>query len=330
MNYLAKNKATLLPEMQEVWGRNGYKTSGTWAEIFGNDEWADEVFMAWYTGRFIEEVAKSGKTELNIPMYANAWLGPQPGQDLPGKWPSGGPVARVLDIYRAAVPSLDLIAPDIYVDDFKGTCALYARSGNPLFIPEARDQAGNLFWAFGHHAALGWAPFGVEDLEQQGQVAQAYKLLSEMLPKLAEWQAAGKVKAILATGADDPESVSLGGYQITLKRNRRATAPGAATGGPGQLLAGGVSLDTRAMPMDTRPFAIVVNTAPDEFLFIGANGDPAIATGSGRVIISARDEGRYEKGKWIPGRRLNGDELFQPGLPAGKIGMLRVQTLRVE
>ncbi len=26
MAYSVKNKATLLPEMQEVWGRNGYKT----------------------------------------------------------------------------------------------------------------------------------------------------------------------------------------------------------------------------------------------------------------------------------------------------------------
>jgi beta-galactosidase GanA len=40
MNYLARNKAALLPEMQEVWGRNGYKSGGMWAEVFGNDEWA--------------------------------------------------------------------------------------------------------------------------------------------------------------------------------------------------------------------------------------------------------------------------------------------------
>jgi hypothetical protein len=45
---------------------------------------------------------------------------------LPGQWPSGGPVARVINVYRAAAPSIDLFAPDIYVPDFKGTCALYA------------------------------------------------------------------------------------------------------------------------------------------------------------------------------------------------------------
>ncbi len=332
MDYFAKNKATLLPEMQEVWGKNGYKPSGTWAEVFGTDEWADEVFMAYYVGRFIGEVAKAGKAELNIPMYANAWLGPQPGQDLPGKWPSGGPVARVMDVYRAAAPSLDLIAPDIYVQDFKGTCALYTRSGNPLFIPEARDQVGNLFWALGHHAAWGWAPFGIEDLNPEGQVAQAYKLLSQMLPQLAEWQAAGKVKGILVIDDEKPQPVSLGGYRITLAKGRTFGGGAAATGDArASELPGAVSLDSRAMPADTRPFAIVVNTAPDEFLFIGANGDPSFAVdspGPSRVGISAKDEGRYEKGKWAPGRRINGDEIYLPALPSAQIGMLRVRLVR--
>jgi len=95
MAHLKKYKTTLLPEMQEVWGRNGYKESGTWAEVFGTDPRADEIFMSYYIGRFIGTVAKAGKAELNIPMYANAWLGPQPGAELPGEYPSGGPVARV-------------------------------------------------------------------------------------------------------------------------------------------------------------------------------------------------------------------------------------------
>ena len=109
MSYLVKNRATLLPEIQEVWARNGFKAEGTWTEVFGSDEWADEVFMAYHMGRYIGDIAKAGKAELNIPMYANAWLGPQPGQELPGQWPSGGPVARMMDVYRAAAP---VIGPD--------------------------------------------------------------------------------------------------------------------------------------------------------------------------------------------------------------------------
>lgn len=335
MNHFAKHKDELLPEMREVWGRNGFKNSGTWAEVFGSDEWADEVFMAYQVGRFIGEVAKAGKAELNIPMFANAWLGPQPGQDLPGQYPSGGPVARVIDVYRAAAPLIDLIAPDIYVEDFKGTCALYARSGNPLFIPEARDQVGNLFWALGRHAAWGWSPFGVEDLKPEGQVAQAYKILSEMLPQLAGWQAAGKVTAILAIeGEKDSQSVSLGGYKISLGRgSAQIFAQPAAAAKPGAELPGNVSLDSRAMPNDMRRFALVVNTAPDEFLFVGANAEPAFevdSPGPPRVAVSARDEGRYEKGQWVQGRRLNGDEVFQLGLPSVRIGVLRVQLVRYE
>ncbi|MEO8414588.1 MAG: beta-galactosidase, partial [Ginsengibacter sp.] len=157
MNYFTKNKATLLPEMQEVWGRNGFKFTGTWAEVFGSDEWAEEVFMAWHYSVYINKVIVEGKAELNIPMYVNAWLGPQPGAVLPGEWPSGGPVARVMDVWHAGAPANDLLAPDIYVPDFKEVLAEYSRSGNPLWIPEARDEVGNLFWAIGHHAALGWA-----------------------------------------------------------------------------------------------------------------------------------------------------------------------------
>lgn len=343
MAYLTKNKATLLPEMQEVWGRNGFKTSGTWPEVFGSDEWADEVFMAYHVGRYISEVAKAGKAELNIPMYANAWLGPQPGQDLPGKWPSGGPVARMMDVYRAAAPSLNFISPDIYVPDFKGTCALYNRSGNPLFIPEALDKAGNLFWALGHHSALGFSPFGIESTRAESQIAQAYQLLSEMLPQLADWQAARKVDAILVQDGEQQKAISLGGYKITLNARRRwrppvaagtTTAPTASPVSASPVLGpDGVGLsDSRALPPDGRFFALVVNTAPDEFLFVGSNGVPSFevdSPGPGRVEISSKDEGRYSEGQWVAGRRLNGDESGN-GLPESSIGMLKIKLVRFD
>ena len=331
MTYLEMRKSTLLPEIQGLWSKKGYKSAGSWEEVFGKDEWADEAFMAYYMGKYIDTVVKEGKSELNIPMYVNAWLGPQPKAELPGQWPSGGPVAGVMDIYRAAAPSLDLFAPDIYIPDFKGTCVLYNRSGNPLFIPEAEDRVGNLLWALGHHAALGWSAFGIEDLSPDGQVTQAYKLLSGMMPEFLKWQAAGKVNAILVLDGEKPQPISMGGYKIML-------SPGMGFGaqdpksGAGAELAGGVSLGSRALSSDRRPFAIVVNTAPDEFLFIGANGDPsfAIDSGEGKVVISSKDEGHYEHGRWVPGRRINGDEQYEPGLPKSKIGMLKVRLIHIQ
>jgi hypothetical protein len=327
INYFIKNKATLLPEMYEVWGRNGYKTSGTWAEVFGKDEWAEEVFMAWHYSIYINRVIVDGKGELNIPMYVNAWLGPQPGGELPGKYPSGGPVARVMDVWRAGAPSVDLLAPDIYIDDFMGTLDQYSRSGNPIWIPEAKDQTGNMFWALGHHSALGFAVFGIDDLNEKSQLAKAYKVLGEMLPQLSDWQAAGKVDGILVPEGETSQIVSIGGYNVTITKPRMFGLPATESGDDKKLLAGGISPDSRSMPDDTRPFGLIINIAADEFLIIGSNLSPSFSVespGTGKVAIGSIDEGTYEKGIWIPGRRLNGDEGW-PSLPKGKIGMLKIK-----
>ena len=328
LSYLGKHKATLLPEVKTLWEKNGSRTKGSWAEVFGTEPSADEVFMGYFMARYVNAVATTGTAELKLPMYVNAWLGPQPGATVPGQWPSGGPQSQLMDIYRAVAPSFAFIAPDIYVSDFNGTCALYTRSGNPLFIPEAKDEAGNLFWALGNDAALGWSPFGIEDLSPKGQVAQAYQMLAEVLPQLAEWQAEGKVRAILNIDGEAPQAVSLGGYRISLSAGV-SFFPQAAKAAEGPDLGGGVSLSSRAQASDKRQFAIVINTAPDEFLFIGSNGDPQFAPegATGKAVIVSRTEGRYEHGAWIAGRRINGDETYAPGLPAEKIGMVKVVAL---
>ncbi len=86
------------------------------------------------------------------------------------------------------------------------------------------------------------------------------------------------------------------------------------------------------MATDTRPFGLIINTGPDEFLFFGSNLTPSFAAdspGPSRVLVGWRDEGRYEKGKWIAGRRLNGDESGR-GLPGGNIGFLKVKLYRLD
>ena len=34
-----------------------------WAEVFGNDEWAEEIFMAWHYAVYINKVIVEGKAE---------------------------------------------------------------------------------------------------------------------------------------------------------------------------------------------------------------------------------------------------------------------------
>src|SRR5438874_12202551 len=91
-----------------------------------------------------------------------------------------------------------------------------------------------------------------------------------MQTDLTEWQAASAVHGIGVLSGGRAQTISLGGYKITLKGGSTPdTNP--ATGAE---LAGGVSLESRSLSNDKREFAIVVNTAPDEFLFMEPTESP--------------------------------------------------------
>ena len=97
MDYLQRHKDTLNPELREVWAAQGFKTSGSWEEVFGPGKpesfempiqtksppmsaeeheiswrklhWpVDEIFMAWNYARFVNKVVEEGKAGYNIPM----------------------------------------------------------------------------------------------------------------------------------------------------------------------------------------------------------------------------------------------------------------------
>jgi hypothetical protein len=56
---------------------------------------------------------------------------------------------------------------------------------------------------------------------------------------------------------------------------------------------------------------LAINTAADEFVVAGAGFSlrfAAASPGPRIARIAWIDEGRFVDGKWVPGRRLNGDE----------------------
>ncbi len=62
----------------------------------------------------------------------------------PGTYESGGPTDNVLPIWKAAAPALDILAPDIYVNDsaeYLKVMDLYHRDDNALFVPETGHSA---------------------------------------------------------------------------------------------------------------------------------------------------------------------------------------------
>jgi hypothetical protein len=297
MDYLIRKKDNLLPEITELWSASGFKTSGTWQEVFGQEDKCDEIFMAWYYARYVNQVTAAGKAEYPLPMFVNAWL-VQIQDKRPGEYPSGGPQAHMLDAWRAGAPDVDLYCPDIYRPVFSEICALYTRNNNTLFIPEARageQGAGQLFYAIGRHKAIGYSPFGFErrttDVEND-PMTRAYKIASDMTPVILEAQQNGKINSVLLDAEVNPaEEITISDYKFLfeISGSRRSETP----------------------PRES--YGMIISLAPDEFLIYGnsiqvsfspATPGPSIA-GIARV-----DEGSFEKDKWIPGRRLNGDDIM--------------------
>src|SRR6266550_8419202 len=60
--------------VRQHWEARGFKTSGSWEEIFGSGTETDEIFMAWNYARYVDSIAAAGKAEYDIPMFVNAWL----------------------------------------------------------------------------------------------------------------------------------------------------------------------------------------------------------------------------------------------------------------
>jgi len=133
-----------------------------WTAVFG--KMAEEVFTAFYTATYVEQVARAGKEIYPLPMTANCWL--DRGQK-PGAYPTGGPIAKMAAIWHFCAPDIDILAPDIYIPDFAGVCETYAQHGNPLCIAECalHAYAGlREIYTIGRHHAICYSPFGIEDI----------------------------------------------------------------------------------------------------------------------------------------------------------------------
>jgi len=215
MDYLVKNKEKLVPELKALWGKNGFQTSGNWENVFGRGEQCDEAFMAWNYARYVNAVTVAGKKEYPIPMYVNAWL-KQREHSWPGTYPGGGPLPHVFDIWHAGAPSVDILAPDLYRNDFAYMASLFKRSGNPLFIPETGGGprgAANVVYAVGQHNALGFSPFAIErSISKDDKLKQSYNMLSQLMPLIGKHQGMNTMGAVLLTKDSPSENIGFEDY----------------------------------------------------------------------------------------------------------------------
>lgn len=312
IQYLHRNRTALRPELLAAWESGGFRESGTWAEVFGTGKMADEVFMAWRFASYVGQVAKAGTAEYALPMYANAWLGRTPGSPDPGDYPSGGPVAHMMDVWKAGAPTLALLAPDIYIEDFAGVLADYKRQDNPIFVPEAKNEPGNLFVAIGQYGAIGFAPFGIEDVADGSELFQAYAVLNEMTGQITQAQATGSIRGFrIAKGARIKET--LDGYDISIS-------------GPVSTL-GAMGAGTGAEAQSQGGYGLVIANGDDEFLIAGRGITVRFSAPGADVEIDSAQEGVFQNGQWVPGRTMNGDERYAL-FPNDGLRIIRLKLLR--
>jgi len=301
LDRLQQDKGELSDQLRQHWESAGFKTAGSWEQIFGIGPATDEIFMAWNYARYVNHVAAAGKAAYNLPLFVNAWLN-NPNQEgdswasggqKPGDWPSGSPLPHTLDIWLAGAPQIDLLAPDIYFGDFETWCRQYTRRGNPLFIPEMRrgaDGARYVFAAIGH-GAIGTSPFGIDSIEDldDAPIRTSYALLRQLAPLILAHQSSGTIAGFVLDAEHPSVTCELGGYELLIGMDRR----------PGQPIEHG--------------YGIVIATDPGTFVGAGFGFQVTfrpITPGPALVGIEAVDEGEYRNRQWVTGRRLNGDETF--------------------
>ena len=308
IDYLTAHRDELLPETRAAWERGGCKTEGSWEEVFGKNDRAAELFMAWNYAAYMEQITAAGKAEYDLPAFVNAWI-VQPEDTRPGNYPSGGPQAQNHDVWRAAAPHIDLLSPDIYLDDFPAVAALYARGGNPLFVPESRsgqNGAANAAYAIGAMQAIGYSPFGFErncDQPVNETFGQFYQKAGRVADTILAAQAEGRIGAAWLKGSDPrrvKDEIRLGDVRICCE----LISSGMRNGGAPQLTGG--TYDPEAIG-----YLIAIRQA-DDWLFLGSNVRVTFlpADGAGYVGLAKVTEGDFDAaGNWQEGRWLNGDEI---------------------
>jgi len=325
MRVISSEHERLEHELRKIYEDNGAKASGTWSQVFGGDESGQEVFTAWHYARFVDALVKAGKSQYDLPMYVNVALN-RTGRK-PGEYPSGGPLPHLLDVWKAGASSVDLISPDIYFPNFAQLAARYRRADNTLFVPEANNATNlqgppNAFYAIGELDSIGFSPFSIESLGDAPNVlSRSYEVLRQLSPKVLAnrgKERMGGFRALIqedGTVIDTPVKKTLGGVEFT------------------------VTFIDPWTPKDQQTIAnhggLMIQTGEEEFWFAGQGITITFKgadSGPPKVGIEVAEEGVFDgDGKWIAGRRLNGDQTHQGRhirLPPGNPQIQRVKFYR--
>lgn len=320
-------------------GRSG-QAGRNWPQVFGRD--ADEFFHVWHVARFIGRVAAAGKQEYPLPLVVNGSIRDPIEPGWPPYYEVGGPNDNVFELWQAAAPAVDILAPDIYLGDtekYLKVLDLYSRDDNPLFVPETIGFGAFsrfLFAALGR-GAVGYAPFGLDDTrledwlldrglsrkEVYADTSRNARLLRPMAREIARWNFEGRLKTAVqmtvATEAGNP--VDRVDYLTDATLHFESWDADIAFGTFRRL--------ARTDPQPGSPDGriLITELGPNEFVVAGYHGRVMFRPTGGHKDRPWQylevEEGQYRDGVFERTRILNGDQTDW-GLSFNTPGVLRV------
>ena len=326
--FLEKNKKSLHPQLLERWRDNGMKRAGSWREVFGDDIYSDEYFMAWNYAAYVERLAREARDILGRPLYVNAAMNSRGRK--PGEYPSAGPLAHLKDIWHAAAPTVDILSPDLSDKGFTDWVAQYHTSDNPLFIPEIRRFDGNAaqaYYIIGEHDAIGISPFSIENGSDspQSTPVRGYAALRDLMPLLVKYQGKGVMNGFYFDNDSTERILRHDGLKITANHYFTLPWDPRAIDGSEWMPVGGVIIRLAPDEYIIAGTGIVVkfenetessvkrNLGEDGFLNAGSDRNAAPSWGGGmRAGLASVDEVAVNPdGTLRFVRRYNGDETHQ-------------------
>lgn len=339
-SYLTKHRNTLNNSRLNI-----KSEQGNWAEMFGDDMYAEEIFQAWTYALYVEEIAKAGKAVYDLPMYVNVALNSR--NRKPGEYPSAGPLAHLIDIWHCGAPSISVLGLDLYDKGFRDWTAKYHLANNPLFIPEIRleDQDGmRALYAFGHHQAMGFCPFSIEDypllnnssqndwknmdLSKDDQLnafssggstlsplASSYRLLRQTEPLILKHQGSNNMDAvILDNEMREADIVTADGITLHIKHSYSlGWEPGAQS------------------PQWPEVACIVIRQGKEDYLAIGSGVVITYTAKNGKQVGLAKcEQVEYsDNGEMRIVRHLSGDQTHQGRHVRIPVGNYQIQHFRL-
>lgn len=313
----ARDHCPLAEKAFAEWQKSGLGKKFAYKENLESDA-QDELFQTYYYARYVEQMAVAGKKCHDIPMFVNTALDSRGRK--PGDYPSAGPLAKLMHVWKKTAPHVDVIAPDIYDKGFKSWLSQYHTANNPFFTPETQFDASSgvkALYTFGEEKAMGYSVFSVEKIssdESLHSLTGSYMVLKQMSPLLLSSLGKKKSWGLLFDGNESGRTIA-DDNDMEIECSHYSS------------LSWGPNHNDKSKWQETG--GLIIKLAEDDYFIAGEGIVAKFKSKKNNTGILSVDEVTVSSDESLNFvRRLNGDEDHQGRqamIPCGKVRLLHVK-----